>query len=68
MIYFSMPYRAYDVIISDKELKRKVFALGHPQRSNKWRLYTDDWVPAKYKAQAAKLLEELKEAYYANKH
>lgn len=63
MVYFALPYKAYDAVLANADLRKKVYLLGYPQRSNKWAVHFEDWTPVKYKEQAKRILEELKEAY-----
>lgn len=63
MIYFALPYRVYEYVLADKELRRKVFAHGYPQRSNTWNVFFDPWEKASDLAKAQRVLEELKEVF-----
>ena len=67
MAYFALPYRVYEAVLADKELKRKVFAHGYPQRSTTWNVFFDPWEKASDRAKAQRVLEELKEVFHAHK-
>ena len=66
MIYFALPYRVYEAVLADKELRRKVFAHGYPQRSNTWNVFFDPWEKASDRVKAQSVLEELKEVFHAH--
>lgn len=66
MAYFALPYRAYEAVLADKELRRKVFAHGYPQRSNTWNVFFDPWEKASDRVKAQRVLEELKEVFHAH--
>ena len=66
MIYFALPYKVYEAVLADKELSRKVFAHGYPQRSNTWKVFSDPWEKASDRVKAQRVLEELKEVFHAH--
>lgn len=66
MIYFALPYRVYEAVLADKELRRKVFAHGYPQRSNTWKVFFDPWEKASDRVKAQRVLEELKEVFHVH--
>lgn len=66
MAYFALPYRVYEAVLADKELRRKVFAHGYPQRSNAWNVFFDPWEKASDRVKARRVLEELKEVFHAH--
>lgn len=65
MAYFALPYRVYEAVLADKELRRKVFAHGYPQRSNTWNVLFDPWEKASDRVKAQRVLEEIKEVFHA---